>query len=125
MSTIDPPFIEPDPQPTTDLAKRIVRKSLRIKATRAVVIESGLSRLWDHLAGPVMKEMNAINRTLASAKSPSDAQQLERAKATFQQAMLTLQTLQNQVGAAQSAVRHSYSRGTVSPAAGPKSPRKR
>lgn len=124
LETIDPPFVSANPPTTNELAKRIVRKAIRIKASKAssngapyfAKVENGLSKLWDHLNGDVQKELNLIKGALNKASARNgDQQAFATAIQSVDQAMMTLSALQNQIGRAQSSVRHIYSSGTRTP----------
>lgn len=114
---VDPPFVTPNPQTSSELAKRIVRKSLTVKKYKArsngapyfTKVEKGLSGLWDHINGDMMKELNRISSALESANAGNgDPQALANAVEKMKQAKIAMMHVANLVGAAQSSVRHVY-----------------
>lgn len=118
---VDPPFVSANPPTTEAVAKQIVRKSIKAKQAKQAKapsrtgaaffnkLERDTTGLYDHLEGPVLKELNRIVEELAGARSGGgDAAKLGAASKAASDARLTLHLLIQQLGAVQNNTRHVY-----------------
>ncbi len=122
IQTIDPPFISAKPATTEEVAKRIVRKTIKAKLKQPVArrsptsgtaffnkLEFKATGLYDHLEGPILKELNQIIASLQGASAGTgDAAKLATATDSAKEARVILSNLINKIGAVQSNIRHTY-----------------
>lgn len=115
-SIVDPPFIEPHPDTVNQLAKRIVRKSIKAKQPKTNLrsVEAQATKLYDSLQSSVLGQLNEIENSLFMSKS-ANREKLAAARASIAKAKLAVSEVMTHVGQAQSSIRHTYTAPPAQP----------